>query len=612
MRWTLRKVQPPAYDAGAMGKRAIWLTFWAIVAISGIAYGLPNEVSYTIEAELNTQQNVIQGHEIVKFTNKTGQPLDALYFHVYPNAFKRGSNSRYQQELREIAGLQDLNAIYADPNDDAFMAIERVALQTEREPVPLEFSIEDTLLAVRLKEPLPDGETITLSIDFVYDLMEVPPEAQMAAHWAIRSGHRNGVYTIALWYPKLAVYDEQGWHLEPYGYLGEFYGDFADYVVQLTVPESFIVGATGQLELEAVGAGEKTLRFQAKDVHDFAWVAAPNYRVRELEWNGIVVRGLSLALSALPERALSALQYFSETFGPYAYPVFTIAEVTAGGGMEYPGIVMIGQGSDYEISHEVAHQWWYGAVGNDEFNEAWLDEGFATYSQERYFIEALGYAEASARSTWRFYEPGEIVLQPASAFSSLRAYARAVYTKGSGVLWMLRGLLGAETFDAVLREYYQRFTFRNAKTPDFIAVVEEVSGQELDWFFDQWLRTTKTLDFAVKDVQSERLEDGRDRYTVTVSRAGEAVMPVDVRFVGADGSEQMLRWDGQSAEGTLTLESAQPLVRVEIDPRHWVLEENRENNVWIARQASLPGGLPLWLVAAVVAIWVSRRIALRA
>ncbi len=612
MCWTLRKVRLPAYDAGAMGKRTIWLTFWVIVAISSIAYGLPNGVSYTIEAKLDTQQNVIQGHEIVEFTNKTGQALDVLYFHVYPNAFKRDSNSRYQQELREIAGLQDLDAIYANPNDDAFMTIERVALQTEQGPLLLEFSIEDTRLTVELNEPLSDGETLTLAIDFVYDLMEAPSEARMAARWAIRSGHRDGVYTIALWYPKLAVYDELGWHLEPYGYLGEFYGDFADYVVQLTVPEGFTVGATGQLELEAVGSGVKTLRFRAEDVHDFAWVAAPNYRVRELKWNGIVVRGLSLTMSNLAERALDALQYFSETFGPYAYPVFTIAEVTVGGGMEYPGIVMIGQGSSLEIVHEVAHQWWYGAVGNDEFNEAWLDEAFSTYAQERYFIEALGYAEASARSTWTFYEPGEIVLQPASAFSSLRAYARAVYTKGSGILWMLRGLLGAETFDAVLREYYRRFTFKNAKTPDFIAVVEEVSGQELDWFFDQWLRTTKTLDFAIKDVQAERLEDGRDRYTVTVSRAGEAVMPVDVRFVGADGSEQTLRWDGQSAEGTLTLESAQPLVRVEIDPEHWVLEENRENNVWMARQASLPSGLPLWLAAAVVAIWISRRIALRA
>jgi hypothetical protein len=600
-----------------MRRRTIWLALWAIVAIGSVAYSLPNEVSYTIEAELNTQRNVIQGHEIVEFTNKTGQALDALYFHVYPNAFKRGSNSRYQQELREIAGLQDLDAIYADPNDDAFMTIERVAVRDERLGLflPLEFSIEDTRLTVELNESLPDGETLTLAIDFVYDLMEAPPEARMAARWAIRSGHRDGVYTIALWYPKLAVYDELGWHLEPYGYLGEFYGDFADYTVQLTVPEGFTVGATGQLELEAVGSGVKTLRFRAEDVHDFAWVAAPNYRVRELEWNGIVVRGLSLTMSNLAERALDALQYFSETFGPYAYPVFTIAEVTVGGGMEYPGIVMIGQGSSLEIVHEVAHQWWYGAVGNDEFNEAWLDEAFSTYAQERYFIEALGYAEASARSTWTFYEPGEIVLQPASAFPSLRAYAQAVYTKGSGILWMLRGLLGAERFDAVLREYYERFTFQNAKTPDFIAVAEDVSGWELDWFFDQWLRTTKTLDFFVGDVQAERLEDGRDRYTVTVGRVGEAIMPVDVRFVKADGSEQMLRWDGQSAEDTFTLESVRPLVRVELDPQRWVLEENRENNVWANAQARLLWEVPaLVLLAVLLGLGISsksKRFALR-
>ncbi len=570
----------------------------------------PNEVSYTIEAELDPLQNVVVGSQTVEFVNRTGQTLEELYFHVYPNAFRRGSNSFYQQELQRRAGVEDLDGIYADPDDDAFLTVERVAYRDRLGvEVPLEFSVEDTLLTVRLRESLADGESLRLQFDFIYDLMEAPPGSEFAARWAIRSGHREGVYTIALWYPKLAAYDERGWHLEPYSYIGEFYGDFADYDVQLTVPADFEVGATGLLEFEAVSeeTGKKTLRFVAERVHDFAWVASPRYRVEEVELDGVAVRVLTFDMPTLSGKVLRSLGFFAERFGPYAYPVFTAAQVTVGGGMEYPGIILIAGGSEYEVSHEVAHQWWYGAVGNDEYDEAWLDEGFATYSQELYFIEELDYSEALVRSTWEFREPGEPVLQPASEYPSLRVYAQAVYVKGAGILWMLRGLLGAETFERVLREYYARFLFRNVRTPDFIAVAEEVSGWELDWFFDPWLRTTQTLNFSVGGVESTPQEDGRSFNRVTVRREGELKMPVDVAFTTADGGVQTLRWDGIPPEFTFEFTTAAPLVAVEIDPYRRVLEEDREDNVWGGSQTSQRSDFPLWVVLVLIALGLARR-----
>jgi hypothetical protein len=587
------------------------LLSWVLLsfALIGTAYALPNEVSYTIAAALDTEQNIIEGRETVELINRTGRELSELYFHVYPNAFKRGSNSQYQRELCELGRICDPDAIYADPDDDAFMEIESVTVYDARVGLsfPVKFTVEDTLLTVELLEPLPDGGSVRLDLEFIYDLMEAPSSSAFAARLAIRSAHRAGVYTIALWYPKLAVYDEQGWHLQPYSYIGEFYGDFADYDVQLTVPEGFTVGATGRLEFEAVGSGVKTLRYAAERVHDFAWVACARYRVSEVEWDGITVRTLTLSRGDLAERALRALRFFSERFGRYAYPTFTVAEVEVGGGMEYPQMIMIAFGSEFEVSHEVAHQWWYGAVGNNEYNEAWLDEGFATYSQELYFIEELRQPEALARSTWEFREPGEVVLQPASQYPSLSSYAQAVYTKGSGILWMLRGLVGEDRFAEILREYYARFRFQNAKTPDFIATVEEVSGWKLDWFFDQWLRTTKRLDFSVSEARSTPLEDGRYEHRITVRRAGEAVMPVEVAFTTADGGRQSFRWDGLSAERSFVYEGTAPLVRVEIDPEHKVLEENRENNVWAGWQAGLPGKLVLWIAVAALSLWFSRR-----
>ncbi len=574
-----------------------------ILLVPLTAYGLPSEVRYSIDAELDTQKNVITGSETIQITNRTGQTLNELYFHVYPNAFKRNSNSQYQRDLQSIAGIRDLNRIYANPNDDAFIQILSITSNSRS----LDFSVQDTLLKVRLPEPLVNDAEIKLTIEFIYDLMEVPFEGRMAAVLAIRSGHRNGVYTISLWYPKLAVYDEAGWHLEPYSYIGEFYGDFADYLVELTVPTSFQVGATGKLEFEVAGSLKKTLSFFAEDVHDFAWVASARYQVKELEWEGITVRALYLDQFALAERGLTALQFYSEQFGPYAYSVFTIAQVEAGGGMEYPSIIMIGFGSDREIAHEVAHQWWYAAVGNDEFNEAWLDEGFTTYSEERYLMERLGYAEDFARSSLRYHEPGEIVLQPASEYTSLSNYAAAVYTKGSGILWMLRGLVGKEKFEQLLREYYARFQFQNVTTSDFTLLAEDISQQELDWFFDQWLRTTKTLDFSISEVRTLSQTDGRYQDAITLQRTGEATMPVVIQLIDSQGVSQKLEWDGQETTKQFIVEGASPLQSVTIDPERTVLEEIRSNNTWFGGQADLLRSLPMWLAVVLTLIAVARK-----
>ncbi|OGF56306.1 MAG: hypothetical protein A2Z21_03905 [Candidatus Fraserbacteria bacterium RBG_16_55_9] len=564
-----------------------------ILLIPLVTYGLPNAVRYTIDAELDTQNNVIIGSEAIQITNRTGQTLNELYFHVYPNAFKRGSNSQYQRDL-QISGIS-LGRIYADPNDDAFMEISSITTGGHA----LSFSMDDTLLKVQLADPFADGAQIELFIKFIYNLMEASPEGRMAAALAIRSGHRNGVYTISLWYPKLVVYDTSGWHLDPYSYLGEFYGDFADYIVELTVPVSFEVGATGRLEFEVDGSIKRMLSFFADDVHDFAWVASARYQVRELEWEGITLRGLYLTQTALADRGLDAIRFYSEQFGRYAYPIFTIAEVEIGGGMEYPALIMIGFGSDREIAHETAHQWWYGAVGNNEFDEGWLDEGFTVFSEERYLIENLGYPEDFARSSLRFHEPGQIVLQPASQYPSLSNYAAAVYTKGSGILWMLRGLLGKETFDGLLREYYKRFQLKNATTKDFTALTEEMSQKELDWFFDEWLRTTKALDFSVEDVRSTPQGDGRYQNTLTVQRIGDAIMPVLIQIMDSKGETQKIEWDGQEAMKQFVVEGDSPLQNVIVDPERTVLEEVRSNNSWFTGQAQREG-LPLGLAVALM------------
>lgn len=561
----------------------VWLI--AVGLSSAVSVALPKEISYTISAQLDTTQNVITGTEIVRFTNRTGAELKELYFHIVPNAFKRGANTKYQQELQR-AGIP-ATIIYASPDDDAFMEIKSVTANGQA----LAFTIDDTLMRVALKDSLANDQTIQLQIEFVNDLMQPSPQAQWAAMFAVRSGHRNGIYTITLWYPKVVVYDaDEGWNLDKYSFLGEFYGDFADYDVQLTIPANFAIGSTGVIVSETPQGAQKIVKVRAERVRDFAWVAGASYQVREGELpTGARLRVLSLGLQ-MDAIATDAMNFLSERFGSYAYPVVTVAQVTVGGGMEYPGIVMIAGGSVVEIVHELAHQWWYAAVGNDEMDEAWLDEAFATFSEELYQIERRR-APSSVRSSYNFREPGIPILTRADQFPSLQIYAQSVYTKGSGFLWMLRWVIGSEHFDRLLREYYKRFLYKNATVSDFVALTEELSGRELKPFFDIWLRTTKTLDFSLPVGTFRQSNDGQIETRLTVVRQGEAIAPVKVVLRLRDGSTVETRWEGDQAVTELVFKTQSAPTQAELDPDRDVLEQNRANNM-----LSFPayGAFDLW------------------
>jgi aminopeptidase N len=366
------------------------------------------------------------------------------------------------------------------------------------------------------------------------------------------------------------------------------------------------VGATGmrQGQVSELGDNEprKTLTYQAKNVHDFAWVASERYERTELVADdGVSVQALTLDEgSDMARQTRDALAYFAEHFGPYAYETLVAADVTAGGGMEYPGIIMIGFGSIREIAHEVGHQWWYGAVGNDEYDEAWLDEAFTVYSDERYRIEQQGLSERSTRSAYRFNEPGTPVLTPASAFPTLDRYFQSVYTKGSGIVWMLEGWLGRETLDEVLRTYYDRYRFQNVTTADFVATIEDVTGRDMDAFFDHWLRTTEPLDVFVDNVRTLRSSSHEHRYAITVGRQGRSLAPVTVRIVDEAGQRTERQWTSSGDRSTFEVALEAPLAEVIVDPARKLLETDRSDNTWVATRQS--ARFPLWISAVAIAV----------
>ncbi len=563
------------------------------------AHALPNEVTYDISARLDAERNLLAGTARVAVTNRAAEPFHALYFHVVPNAFARGADTAYQRDLAAVgAGLEQ---VYAGA-DDAALRVERVALDGRALP----FEIDGTILRVSLPEPLPPEQTTTLAIDFVNDLVEAGAQHRFAGTLAVRSGVRDGVYTLAKWYPQLAVYDSDGWNLDPYRLIGEFYGDFGDYQLALTVPADVVVGASGELvETAEAPEGARTWTFRARRVRDVAWSASARYQVEERSWEGKTVRALALD-RPLAELALDSLKFFSGAFGPYAYDTLTVAQATVGGGMEYPGIVMIASGSVEEVSHEVAHQWWYAGVGNDEFDEPWLDEGPATFASELYRVSARG-EPPGIRRMLDFQEPGVPVLSTSQAFPSIRQFVAAVYTKGSALFWMLDDLLGRETLLRAFSTYYERFKYRNATTRDLIAVFDDVSGRKLDWFFDQWLRTTAVLDAAVGEVRAvERA--GRVETTIELLHRGGARMPVAVSIADGSGRSETVRWDGEADRVALTVTTDAPLTRVVLDPERTLLEPDRSNNTWSGpRAAAAPW--PLWgglALAGVALFWLRR------
>lgn len=565
------------------------------VAVPFVSEALPNEVSYEITAQLDVQNQVVLASQQVTVTNRTAQALQELYFHVPPNAFTRGADTAYQRDLKTFLNT-DVDRIYANETDDASLTIQRMTVAGN----PVEFLLDDTLLLVALPQPLEPNETITLSMSFVNDLIVAATGNVFAGSFAVRSGFRNGVYTVAKWYPQLVVYDEQGWHLDPYRFMGEFYSDYGDYTLRLTLPQALIVGATGELVSQTDNPdGTQTLLFEAKRVRDVAWAASARFRISEVEWEGKLIRTLWLSNARIADLALDSVKYFSQTFGQYAYDTLTAVQVEVGGGMEYPGIVMIARGSVEEVSHEVAHQWWYGAVGNNEFDETWLDEGPTTFSSELYRIESRGEPD-TLRRMLTFLEPGVPVLTPSSAFTSNRTFGQVIYTKGSSIFWMLREVLGPSLLQQALQTYYERFKYRNATTQDLIDTFEQVAQQDLDWFFDQWLRTDKVLDVAIGDVETQIQPDGAYLTTFGIAHEGMAQMPIRIRVLAENDVLEEMVWAGEDRQTTLSVITQDRPTRIELDPGRTLLEADRNDNVWTSSTLAFGPALG-WVLAIVVA-----------
>ncbi len=681
--------------------QAVWpaLLFLLLIAVPLPANDAPRISSYSIDVGLHPEEKEIRGHEILTWVNPAGDPTEELQFHCYLNAFKNEestflteSGGRHRRETLEKGkwGWIDVDSIAVIDGPDLSPSMEFIHPDDDNEQ-------DQTVMRVLLPAPLAPGDSLRLSIDFRAKLHQV----------FARSGYRRDFFMGAQWFPKIGVYEgaAKGWNCHQYHAHSEFFSDFGTYDVTITLPGDYVVGATGELVEEIDNPdGTRSHHFHQEDVHDFAWTASPHYVTLEREFiasenisraevdslsklylvspdeimPGDVTMTLLLQPSHLGQadrhfRAIaSAIKYFGLWYGPYPYSTVTVFDPPRGaedaGGMEYP--TLFGAGTSWitagkklspegVIVHEYGHQYWYGLVASNEFEDPWLDEGFNTYSTEKVLAKAYGdnyrykriggdegipcpgldwltldthredfgdipfpligiYLEDVPVAPFESQKSGYLgapavdrVTENSWSFYNDNGYWVNAYSRPALILRTLENILGEATMARVMRAYYTRFRYRHPTEEQFVSIVGEVSGIDMEHFLRQALDESLILDYSVDLLTSDtlkvkagffetpegRIEVGGDNdedeeekmltesglplieSEIDLRRLGGFIQPVDLLVTFDDGEVVRERWDGVERWVKYKYTRSAALRSAEIDPLHQIaLDVNMSNN----------------------------------
>lgn len=456
-----------------------------------------NTTAYKIDAVLDTESMTVTAEESLTFVSDYETELDSLYFHLYPAAFREGA--RYSPvEDRKISEA------YPKGVDYGGITVSSVTMGGEACAWEIGGEDEDILMITGLA--LMTGDTADVNISFTLDIPQI-------RH---RFGYHDGVVNLGNWYPVLCVYEEGAWRTDPYYSSGDpFYSDIADYSVSLTAPTGWNVAGTGKVNT-SINGETTTTSFTASGVRDFAMSASDKFTCAESEVNGVTVRYYYKS-DANAEKHLKtctdALTTFSELFGDYAYPTLSVVLTPfLYGGMEYPQLVYVSDSLNESlleeaIVHEIAHQWWYAAVGNDQISEAWMDEGLAEYSVTLFYeknpdygIDVTDRIADVMQSYVLFTEMySELIGGDTSMnrklcdYFSSTDYSFHTYVKGALLFDSVRHSVGDDKFFAALKSYYKDYSGSIATGDDLIACFENASGINLKSYFDNWVDGTVGL-----------------------------------------------------------------------------------------------------------------------
>ncbi|MFZ5517164.1 MAG: M1 family aminopeptidase [Candidatus Zhuqueibacterota bacterium] len=587
------------------------------------------QVDNTIYVQLFPSQKKISGHQLISYHNNSPDSLSEIYFHLYANAYTDTSI-----KSREI----DSNFLIRDKSEEAhgWIKVYLVGMELGGQQVSidcLKLLYDGTILKLSYSPAIPPGDSATISLKFESKIRRYSDNRG-------KGGYAGNQFEFCHWYPKVCVYDKHGWNAIPSHWLGEFYGEFGTFDVTINVPETFKVAATGELvhremklqndtaiqiitqiqesdsarddihdDVPANSTRTLELTYHAENVHNFTWACNPDFLHETDTWNGIAidVYYTEKSLASWKSKALAdtklSLKWLTENIGPYPYPKITVCEQIDNGGMEYPTIILINSPRTDLILHEIAHQYFYGAVANNELSDGWLDEGIVTYTTLKFLKQYPPESQSPPMHTnldfFRkqfqpynfpantymnslynyFYSGFERPLSyPCYELNNLYLYTFHVYAKPAKFFSVLEYTVGEEIFGNIVKEYYRRWQFKHVDATSLQSVSEQVSGQDLDWLFNQWLYSTAHVDYACKDYTYQKLEDDTWETKIIVSRLASGISPVEVEVTTTSGEKYRQRWPGFEKTNVFTFNTPTKVKKIQLDPDDKILDLNRLNN----------------------------------
>ena len=581
-------------------------------------------VDYTMEIDMNVENYQFNGKQKLVYTNNSPDDLKEIFYHLQFNAFQPGSemDMRLQNVVDPDGRMVNNLGTKEKPIYESRISkltSDEIGYQKisslKQNGKSVKYEVIGTILKVTLNTPIKAGKKATFDMEFQG---QVPVQIRRSG----RNNKEDVALSMAQWYPKLAEYDFEGWHANEY-IAREFYGVWGDFDVTIHIDKNYTIGGTGYLQNpQQIGHGYEdstkklnlpkgdklTWHFKAPNVHDFTWAADPDYLhdIKQVP-NGATLHFLYKNKpqtienwKKMQDEAVKTMQFYNKTVGDYPYKQYSIIQ-GGDGGMEYGMCTLIN--GDEKLSsligtmrHEMAHSWFQFVLATNEIKYSWMDEGFTSYvgtlaskefsnNEEDTFIFDRVYKTYTYIATSGKDEP---LTTQADRFNTNMAFSIGSYYKGQIFLSQLGYIIGEGNLDKTIKKYYSDFKFKHPNPNDIKRVAEKVSGIQLEWYLNEWIQTTHTIDYAVTATSTKEIK---------LNRIGQMPMPIDLTVTYTDGTTenfyiplQMMLGKKPTTDKVLptwswgnpnyTFTTSKAILKIEIDPSLLMADVDRSNNIY--------------------------------
>lgn len=537
----------------------IWglLVFTPAIAYAQNGYW-QQHVQYKIDVSIDTEKYLVKGHESLSYKNNSPDTLRNVYFHLYYNAFQPNSMMDVRSRSLPDPDRRVRDRIFKlTPSEIGYQKISAL----RHNGAILDFKVEGTVMEVALNQPILPGEETVFTLDFE---SQIPVQIRRTG----RNNKENIELSMAQWYPKMAEYDYEGWHSDPY-IAREFHGVWGDFEVNITLDKEYVIGGSGVLtNPQEIGFGYEdkakaltilpvdgklTWKFKAENIHDFVWAADKHFMVQKTKTKNDVLLyfihqkdpEVVAAWKKMMPYAKKGFELMAQFVGQYPYSQYSIVQ-GGDGGMEYGMATLInGRGGIKNfkgfcglVFHESFHSWFQHVLATNESKFAWMDEGFTSYADEyvtHQLFETKGRIHDNTYQSYRRWATSgleEPLSTHADYFQRNRSYGAGSYTKGAVFLYQLGYIVGEKNLNKIIKKYFTLWKFKHPTSNDFIRIAEKISNMELNWYMDYFINTTKTIDYAVIS-----LELKESKTQITLENRGGMPMPQEVMIHLKDGTQ---------------------------------------------------------------------------